>query len=371
MCKILLLFDQKENRRLLAEWLATKHEVISCDNDEAIQGSFDLCIVDGHALDRLLTRIGERKDAEHPVFLPVLLATSRHGVRLVNRHLWQCVDESITSPIEKAELQARVEILLRARRLSRENSDLLRQIEDELQHAATVQADLLPTQIPALPGFEIAARSVPARVVGGDFYDWQQLDAGTLTFTVGDAMGRGMSAALLMATVRAAVRTVARMNKPATTLEMVRMGLEADLVRTSGFVTLFHGELDIPTGRLRYVDAGHAHLFVLHNDGTHEDLKPRCAAIGIPLGKPYREGVFTFHEGDALIIYTDGILDANPDIGLDHAALGRLIQSCHKVDEMVDRLVAIATAETPEPEDDATAFVLRMKRTHTPAVRKH
>jgi serine phosphatase RsbU (regulator of sigma subunit) len=356
---ILLRLDQKENRRLLAEWLATKYDVVSDESDAALHKPFDLCIVDGHALDRLLPRLRARKAAEHPAFLPVLLITSRHGMGMVKRHLWESVDESITSPIEKTELQARVEILLRARHLSSENAVLLRQLEAEMERAALVQADLLPRSLPVLPGFEMAARSVQASEVGGDFYEWQKNNAGTLCFTVGDAMGRGMSAALLMATVRAAVRTVAREHPPAATLELVRAGLESDLVRTAGFVTLFHAQLDPARRELRFVDAGHAHLFVRHRDGSFADLFPRGRALGIPSRKPYEEGAFTFTPGDALIIYTDGILDAEPDLALDHAALAERLAGTTSAAGMVERLLAIANDEDSLPEDDVTAVVLR------------
>jgi serine phosphatase RsbU (regulator of sigma subunit) len=359
MSKILLLLDQKENRRVLAECLAARHEIVADGCDAAIQEPFDLCIVDGHALNRMLPLIRARKAAEEKVFLPVLLVASRHGAGMAKGSLWENVDELIATPIEKAELQARVEILLRARRLSSENAVLLRQLEVELNLAANVQTDLLPSQLPKLPGFEIAARSQAAREVGGDFYDWQQLDPDTLVFTVGDAMGRGMSAALLMAMVRAAVRTVARLHPPAPALELVRSGLEGDLIRTMSFVTLFHARLDAAARRLLFVDAGHAHFFIRHPDGSFENMHPRGPALGIPLRKPYQEGVFTFTPGDTLIIYTDGIIDAQPDLGLDHAALAKSLECSTSAAEMVERLLAIATGENSPPEDDITAVALR------------
>ncbi|MDB6151831.1 MAG: putative sensor protein [Chthoniobacteraceae bacterium] len=358
MSTILLLLDQKENRRVLADWLTTRHELVPDESDSALHKPFDLCIVDGHALDRLLPRLRARKAAENLVFLPVLLVASRHGVGMAKRHLWESVDELIATPIEKAELQARVEILLRARRLSSENAVLLRQLEAELKLAAHVQIDLLPSGLPSLPGFELAARSVPAREVGGDFYDWQQTAPNTFVFTVGDAMGRGMSAALLMATVRAAVRTVARLHPPAQALELVRFGLEADLIRTMGFVTLFHAQLDVAARRLLFVDAGHAHLFIRHMDGSFENLHPRGPALGIPARKPYEEGTFIFTPGDVLIIYTDGILDAEPNITLDHAALAKHLEGSASAGEMVERLLSIATNKDTLPEDDITVVAL-------------
>jgi signal transduction histidine kinase len=116
--RILRLMDQKENRRLLAEWLAAHYEVATYDAGQALEGSFDLTIVDGTVLDRLAGHIQPRRQAEHPRFLPYLFVTARQDVGLVTRHLWKTIDEIINSPIDKVELLARVEVLLRARRLS-------------------------------------------------------------------------------------------------------------------------------------------------------------------------------------------------------------------------------------------------------------
>ncbi len=118
MSRILLLLDHRQNRRLLAEWLEQNHQVVIPESDRALQEAFDLAILDGPALDRLWGQVRARKQVEEPLFLPVLLLTSRHGVDLVTRHLWRTIDEVVLRPIEKVELQARVEILLRARRLS-------------------------------------------------------------------------------------------------------------------------------------------------------------------------------------------------------------------------------------------------------------
>ena len=118
MSRILLLLDHRQNRRLLAEWLEQNHQVVMPETDRALQEAFDLAILDGPALDRLWEQVRARKQTEEPLFLPVLLLTSRQGVDLVTRHLWRTIDEVVLRPIEKVELQARVEILLRARGLS-------------------------------------------------------------------------------------------------------------------------------------------------------------------------------------------------------------------------------------------------------------
>lgn len=139
MSRILLLLDHKNNRRLLWDWLSRYHDVflpdeknpemlflssesnscpIASSAEENKDIDFDLCILDGLALDRVWQWVQARKEVDRPVFLPFLLLTSRQEVGIATRHLWQSVDELIISPIEKVELQARVEILLRSRNLS-------------------------------------------------------------------------------------------------------------------------------------------------------------------------------------------------------------------------------------------------------------
>ncbi|HEY0035047.1 MAG TPA: ATP-binding protein [Longimicrobium sp.] len=141
--RILLLLDQPENRSLLAGELSRDYAVVPAEDDDALDGDFDLCVLDGRALDRLWERVQRRKSAEHPAFLPVLLVTSRPGVKMITRHVWRSVDELIVAPIERPELRARVEILLRARRLSlelRRRADEARALARRLeQRAAELQ----------------------------------------------------------------------------------------------------------------------------------------------------------------------------------------------------------------------------------------
>ncbi len=115
MSRILLLLDHRENRRLLMEELSSRYDIVVAETDAALDDDFDLCIFDGPALERLWQRVEARKGAEDPIFLPFLFVTSRQGVGLATRHLGRSVDELIITPIERVELQARVEILLRAR----------------------------------------------------------------------------------------------------------------------------------------------------------------------------------------------------------------------------------------------------------------
>lgn len=128
MSHILLLLDHKTNRALLSSWLEQRYNVISPEQNIVPVTPFDLCLIDGPALDRLWKDVRLRKAAEDPAFLPVVLITSHREAELLTRHLWKTVDELIRIPIEKLELQARVEMLLRTRQLSQDlklrNEDL-------------------------------------------------------------------------------------------------------------------------------------------------------------------------------------------------------------------------------------------------------
>lgn len=128
MSRILLLLDHKMNRTLLSDWLRQHYQVLSQEQERMPMTPFDLCLIDGPALDRLWQEVRQCRAAQEPVFLPVVLITSRREAELLTRHLWKTVDELIKLPIEKLELQARVEVLLRTRQLSQDlklrNEDL-------------------------------------------------------------------------------------------------------------------------------------------------------------------------------------------------------------------------------------------------------
>jgi len=161
--RILLLLENKKNRNLLAEWLEMGYQVVLPDDEPSLNRPFDLCLVDGLTLDRIWKQVQTRKAIEQPVFLPFVLITSRKDVDMVTRHLWQATDELILTPIEKVELQARVEILLRARRLSLElklrNEDL-----ESFFHAMTHD---LRAPLRAISGFAEALAEDEAALLSG------------------------------------------------------------------------------------------------------------------------------------------------------------------------------------------------------------
>ncbi|MEZ4598337.1 MAG: SpoIIE family protein phosphatase [Syntrophotaleaceae bacterium] len=234
------------------------------------------------------------------------------------------------------------------------------QFELELRYAAEIQARLLPRTYPQIPGFDVAARCIPARQVGGDFFDWQEVCFGVWGFILGDVMGKGLAAAMLMATVRASLRSVAH-NRPKKALELAEQALMSDLENAESFVTLFFGQLHAAARRLTYVDCGHGFTFLRRAGGKVETLSPRDLPLGVPGQKVFREGAAIMKAGDTLVLYSDGLIDARPELSLTSERLAGHLEGAADAREMVERLVALPGNEAPLP-DDLTVLVVHCKK---------
>ena len=304
-----------------------------------------------------------------PTDLAVILMTAFGSESVAIDALRRGADDYLRKPFDRQDFEGVLERTVSRLVLRRQNAALQQQLEAqrrelaaELARAGRVQADLLPASVPTVPGFELAARCIPARAVGGDFYDWQTGEDG-LTVSMGDVMGKGMPAALLMATVRSALRTVALSHPPAVAVRLTAAAVASDLSRWGGFVTLFHARLDAARRRLSFVDAGHGCVFVRRAGGEVVSLPPRGLPLGIAPalgagGADYEAGEVDLHPGDTLVVYSDGLLDADPDLRLDRAAIGASLDSRESAAEMVNRLVALPRLDGPPP-DDLTVVVLR------------
>ena len=138
MSRILLLLENRENRRLLMESLISTHEVIVPETEDALEEDFDLCLIDGPALERLWQQVVTRKNADASIFLPFLLITSRQDMGLATRHIWQSIDELIITPIERVELHARVEVLLRTRNATIQTESRRMECETQAREVTTI-----------------------------------------------------------------------------------------------------------------------------------------------------------------------------------------------------------------------------------------
>jgi len=185
----------------------------------------------------------------------------------------------------------------------------------ELEQAREIQQNLLPKQIPQVNGFEIAGTWEPARVVGGDYYDVIRLSDNKLAICIADVAGKGISAALLMANVQAAVRAFA--TDSASPSEVCRRlnSVLCTNTATSKFVTLFYGVLDAGQQNLRYTNAGHLPPIVTCTDGTVVRLENSGALLGVFPEWTYHDSTVRLGAGDTLLLFTDGITEASCDQG--------------------------------------------------------
>jgi serine phosphatase RsbU (regulator of sigma subunit) len=183
-------------------------------------------------------------------------------------------------------------------------------IRRELELGRQIQHDMLP-QVPLVLGLtEIKGVSVPAREVGGDFFNYFQLTNGTIALLVGDVSGKGVGAALLMANIQASLRTRLALGQD---LAALARELDRDIEgSTPGpvYATLFVGIFDPVTRVLRCVNAGHNPQYVLRQDGGLERMESTGLPIGLLSGRGYTEQRVQLTQGDLLFFYTDGCVEA-------------------------------------------------------------
>jgi serine phosphatase RsbU (regulator of sigma subunit) len=147
---------------------------------------------------------------------------------------------------------------------------------------------------------------------------------------------------------------------PAAAVQHTASALEDDLMRSGSFVTLFHAQLDIHTGELRYVDAGHGQVFLRRQNGALESLTPYGLPIGVAANERYREGKITIAEGDLLLVYSDGLTEARPDLFREQANFAAQIAAKEPAAVTTERLVELATSNGPLPDDLTVVAVKRV-----------
>ncbi len=242
-------------------------------------------------------------------------------------------------------------------------------IDREIEIAREVQERLFPQSIPTLPGHSIHGACRPAQGVGGDYYDVLPLDDGTLGLAIGDVSGKGISAALLMASLRASLRGMT-MDGPADLAHMMsrvnRLVYESSA--TNRYATFFFGVYHPDTRLLRYVNAGHNPPYVLRGDGLHT-LEGGGPVIGLLPEATYEKCHLTLEPGDLLLAYTDGISEA---LNLSEQEWGeeRMLDAArarlpHDASTILKHIVQEADrfAATAPQHDDMTLLLMKLEAT--------
>lgn len=198
-----------------------------------------------------------------------------------------------------------------------------RRLESELELSQVVQRALLPQRIPNITGLELAAFHRPSEIIGGDYFDFFRFRDGAQGLVIADVSGHGVSAGMLMSSLQTALRTLAPdSDSPAEILERINR-FYIHNINFATFVTVFLARLDPGSLTLTYVNAGH-NPPVVARDGTVLWLRPTAPAIGLAEEFHPRMETVSFSEGDALLLYTDGVTEvlngSNEEFGQDRLA---------------------------------------------------
>lgn len=186
-----------------------------------------------------------------------------------------------------------------------------KRIQEELRRAATLQQTLLPVE-PLIRGpISVAGRNLPSFDVGGDYFDYVVGEGGRLVVALGDVMGKGMAAALLMTHLHASVRAQIETERPLTEIMgRLNRSIHQNAHGTLRFITLFLAEIDCGTRRVTYVNAGHNPPYVLRTSGALEKLSAGGLLLGVFPEADYESASVTLESGDLLLLYSDGVTDA-------------------------------------------------------------
>jgi sigma-B regulation protein RsbU (phosphoserine phosphatase) len=295
--------------------------------------------------------------------VPLIVDGHSIGALVINSRQPRLLDENEIRFLRLMANQAAIAIE-KARLQEKEIEQL--QMEREMELGRKIQLSLLPESCPSVPGWEFAASYQAAHQVGGDFYDFIPVAPSRLGLLIGDVVGKGVPAALLMGLSRTTIRTVAMSGLgPASTLKQANDLIIRDS-RSELFLTAAYAELDTLSGRLTYALGGHNRpLHYRDGDGKIEELAAESMFLGSWADIELEERAIEVAPGDLLVFYTDGITEAMDKQsaffgeGRLQAAIAKLAgASAHQVLDgilaEVRRFVGSAT-----PSDDLTLFVVR------------
>ncbi len=241
-------------------------------------------------------------------------------VQVLNKKDGSRFDDKDESLLEALSVQAGVAIQ-RARLL--EAFVEKQRIQESLKLAADIQMGMLPKDFPAFPkrdDFDLFASIIPAKEVGGDFYDFFLIDDDHLCFVIGDVSGKGVPAALFMAVTKT---HVAASTIPGTEPSDILIRANDELCKENDqgmFCTIFYGILNTKTGEVRYSNGGHNPPYLVHADGSNEQLEgTEGIALGVMDGMDFGVNTLTLGKGEAIYLYTDGVNEAMDDDGNEYS----------------------------------------------------
>jgi len=240
-----------------------------------------------------------------------------------------------------------------------------KRLQGQLEVARQVQLELLPPSDPELAGFDISAYNFPTEEVSGDYYDWVQIYEDEIGIVIADVAGKGVPAAILMSFLRAGLRSAVHTGY-ATNISMSKVNyLLWESIERNQFVTAFHGILDASNRTLSYSNAGHNPPLLLKANGETSVIDYGEQPLGMFENTRYHEYHLLLEPGDVLVLYTDGVTEAQSPDG-EEFGRDRLAEAVKQNYELPAREL-IASLEMAVLEwtanagasDDVTFFVIK------------
>ncbi len=246
------------------------------------------------------------------------------------------------------------------------SEDQLRVLERDLELAAKVQRQLLPYQIPTLPGVQIAAHTEPAQVVGGDYFDFFPYPDGAQGAVIADVMGKGLSASMLMSNLQASLRILGPEYTNLDALAGRLNQLFRNNLKLISFISVFLLRIDVEAGMVQYCNAGHnPAIWYEASSGTIHLLKPTGPAIGLTRSAQYKSKELRYGSGDLLLLYTDGLVEArNPgdeEFGKERVTAYVKEHLHQPVNLFLTKLRETAKEFAGKFDDDVTLMVIKMQ----------
>jgi len=241
----------------------------------------------------------------------------------------------------------------------------LKLMQEEMKLAYGIQMDLLPKESPCFPGYDIAGISIPAKTVGGDYFDFIHLNDEAMALCLGDVSGKGMPAALLMATLQATLRGQIMIDPSPKSCITRSNSLMYKSTDAEKFATLFYGILNRGTHEFTYANAGHNYPLFLKPGAKPLRLETGGLVLGCLEDFSYAEDTLRFDPGDSLLVYSDGITES---INADDEEFGEprltgLFNECASdgARQVIDRIVTAVRTHAGESSqmDDMTLLVVK------------
>ena len=218
---------------------------------------------------------------------------------------------------------------------------------------------------PSIPGFEIAAKNIPTYEAGGDYFDFIKIDDDKFAVAIGDVSGKGVSAALLMAYLQSAVRSLVLENHTIRDLLKKVNRLISKDTDLDKYITFFIAIINAKTGKMEYINAGHNPPILLHKDTQIEQLKKGGPILGFLSELDFESGTLSIKSGEVLLMYTDGVTEAMNDTEEEFGEerlIQQLISSAEKpVKDIQTEILKKVLDFTSDKEqrDDITLLVLK------------